>query len=465
MQKQAISVSGPPAAGSQHLGKQDASLKDVPEKLSPPYWVLFVLVLVFAINFIDRSIVYILQESIKAQFHLTDTQVGLLGGPAFGFCYALCGIPLARLAERRSRRVIIAAAAAVWSVMTALCGVAQNFGQLVGARALVAVGEAGSTPPSHSMISDYFPPHRRATALAIYTAGVPIGMLAGSAAGGALAAWVGWRWTFVIMALPGLIAALLTLTIKEPRRGRTDDRRVEEAVPSFGEVVAKALRTPAYFHVVAAMSVYGLVIYAVMNFTGVFLMRRFGLPPGAAGTAFGLIYGVAAGGGTLLGGAMADRLAKRSVKVYGILPALCLGAAGPLFVLGFSQSNAAVATLLLLLPGVLHTMHLGATYGVIQNSFPPRMRATAVAITMLTSAALGMSLGPPIVGLLSDMFAAAAYGGDYVAACNGAVAEAGCRAAGGVGIQRALMVISPVFLWSALHFLLVARHLPERRPA
>lgn len=453
-------------AGPQQVSRERDKALQPAERLSHPYWVLFVLVLVFAINFVDRSIVYILQEGIKGEFRLTDTQMGLLGGPAFGLCYAICGIPLARLAEKHSRRLIIASAAAAWSLMTALCGIAQNFAQLVAARSLVAVGEAGSTPPSHSIISDYFPPERRATALAIYTVAVPIGMLSGSALGGALAGLVGWRWTFILMALPGFIAALLTLTIREPRRGRVDtDLPAEDAVPSFREVLVKAVRTPAYFHVVAGMSLYGLGVYAVMNFTAVFLIRRFGLETGAAGTAFGLIYGVAAGAGTLVGGALADRLAKRNPKAYGIVPAVCMAAAAPLFMLGFSQSSAAAAIVVLLAPGVLHTGHIGASYGIIQNSFPTRMRATAVAITMLASAALGMSLGPPIVGMLSDMFAAAAYPGNYAAACVGATADAACRTASGVGLQRALVAISPVFLWAALHYVLVARHLPGRRLA
>lgn len=433
-----------------------------PGKLSPPYWVLFVLVFVYAVNFIDRSVIYVVQEHIKQEFHLTDAQMGLLGGPAFGFFYAIFGIPLARLAEYRNRSRIIAASAAAWSVMTAVCGLVGNFTQLLIARSFVAIGESGSTPPSHSIIGDYFPQERRGGASGLFTAAVPIGMLVGSAVGGLLSDQVGWRMTFVIMAIPGLIGALLTLTIKEPPRGHADKLATDEAVPTIREVLALSARTPAYLHVVAAMCVHGFCVYSIMNFTSAFMIRRFGLDAGSAGTAFGLIYGVAGGIGIVLGGFLADRFGKHDLRMYGYIPAICLALATPFFVLGFAQSSAAAATAFLVVAGLFHTMNIAAGYSVVHRTFSSRMRATAVALIMLGSAVLGMSFGPPIVGLLSDTFAAAAFGGDYAGTCAKGAVLAECRVAAGIGIQKALMWMSPVFLWAALHYVFVARALAPK---
>lgn len=429
-------------------------------------WVLFVLTFIDFVNFLDRSVIYIVQEQIRNDFGLSDQQIGLLGGTAFGIFYGIVGLPIARLAERMNRRNIIMLAVATWSLLTAICGVTQTFVQLLLARAGVAVGEAGGTPPSHSIISDYYPPGERATALSIYTLAVPAGVLAGAVGGGALAASVGWRWTFVLFAIPGLIAALLTLTIREPSRGQSDAAAATAtAPPPFREVLEYAWRLRVYVHVAAGAAVSAFAGYGVQSFTAAFLVRRFDMDIAGAGLAFGLIFGVFGGCGTLLGGVLVDRMGRKDARVRGILPALCLGAAAPLFMLGYAQSNAIMAVAILLIPGMLSMMHVGATYGTIQNSFPPTMRATAVAIALLIQALVGLGLGPLAMGMLSDHFASGIYRtGDYGADCllAGGVSSA-CSAASAQGLRLALMAISATFLWSAAHYWRVAVHIAPRR--
>jgi len=444
------------------MGDAGVVASEAREPLSPRYWVLFVLTLVYLINLIDRSIVYILQEGIKAEFQLADWQVGLIGGTAFGLFYAFMGLPIARLAERRSRVKIVSVAVFVWSLLTALCGAAQSFAQLLLVRAGVAIGEAGGSPPSHSVISDYFPPNKRATALSIYTLAVPLGLLSGAVIGGSIAQMVGWRMTFVIVGLPGIAAALLVLTLREPPRGNSDavptlDQDAEP--PGFGAVLARARTMPGYLHVVAGSSVAAFAAYGVTSFTAAWLVRKFELELSLAGLAFGLIFGVAAGIGTLCGGAMTDRWARRDRRAYGWLPAICLAMAGPFFILGFAQDNWLAATLMLMLPGLLATCHYGSTFATVQNSFGARMRSTATALTFLAHAIIGMSLGPLFTGFASDLLASFALGDDFSLVCTSAPASADCRAASALGLEYALMIVSGLFLWASLHFLMAARHL------
>ncbi|RYY28464.1 MAG: MFS transporter [Sphingomonadales bacterium] len=430
-------------------------------QLSNRTWVLIVLSIVYFVNFLDRSIIYVVQEQIKADFQLTDQQVGLLGGTAFGLLYGAMGIPLARLAERWNRRNIVIFAVTAWSVVTGLCGFCQNYLQLLLARAGVAIGEAGGTPPSHSIISDYFPANRRATALALYTLAVPTGIMMGTMIGGWLASRFGWQKTFMILAVPGILAALLLTTIKEPPRGHSDALIEDGAAPSFGEVVRHALRERAYVNVVIGSGIAAFAAYGVQSFTTAFLLRNFSMDLASAGLAFGLIFGLGSGIGTVVGGIWVDRAAERDVRMRGWLPAIFLAATGPMFMLGYAQSNSMVAIAILFLAGVLSFMHQGASYGVIQNSFPPRMRATGVAAAFMAQALIGLGLGPLVMGMLSDHFAAAAYAGQsFSADCVGAggVATA-CKVASAQGLRLALIIVAGAFVIAALYYWRVAAHI------
>ncbi|MEO0057316.1 MAG: hypothetical protein RIT17_766, partial [Pseudomonadota bacterium] len=305
-------------------------------------YVLGALLLVYVFNFIDRTIVNILTEPIKQSFGLEDWQMGLLGGPAFAVLYTFLGIPIARLAERYNRVVIIAAAVAIWSLFTALCGFAASFLGLFLFRIGVSIGEAGCTPPAQSLIADYFAPSRRATAVSVYALGVPLGGMLASVFGGQLAgldgaafgAWIngiglgwmfgsldwstveGWRVAFVVVGLPGLLLSLIVWrTVTEPPRGYTDPAALQGlARASFGEALGVLMKKPAYRQVVMGATVASFVGYGIGQFTTSFLMRTHKLAIGDASLLVGIILGVMAGIGVFLSGWLADRFAKRYPK-------------------------------------------------------------------------------------------------------------------------------------------------------
>ena len=434
------------------------------------WWALFVLTLVYLVNYIDRTVIYILQEPIKHEFGLQDWQLGLLGGAAFGIFYSICGVPIARLAERRNRVNIITAALVAWSAMTALCGAAQNYVQLLLIRVGVAVGEAGGTPPSHSIIADYFPPNRRATALSIFVLAVPAGQMLGALMGGALSDNFGWRLAFVVVALPGLaLALLLKFTVPEPLRpGATtlasaSAPEEKEIAPSFKAVMAHARKQTAYIHVLIGSTLVGFAGYALVGFTAAFFMRKFELELTSAGAAYAIVFGLASAIGSLSGGFLTDRLGERDARFYGWVPAVAMAASCPFFIWGYSQESWQAAVAILAIPGILSTMHLGATYSVMHNAFEPRMRATITAVTFLAHSLTGLSFGPLLLGFLSDRFALANYGGDFVRECLGGASRTGfegaCRIASAAGLQEAMTIMSLAYVAGAFFYVLAGRSL------
>lgn len=433
------------------------------------WWALFVLTLVYLVNYIDRTVIYILQEPIKHEFGLQDWQLGLLGGAAFGIFYSICGVPIARLAESRNRVNIIMIAMIVWSGMTALCGAAQNFVQLLCIRVGVAVGEAGGTPPSHSIIADYFPPNRRATALSVFVLAVPAGQMLGALMGGSLSENFGWRMAFVVVALPGIaLALLLRFTVPEPLRPvksevATPSGDDADAAPSFKAVIAHARHQKPYLYVLAGSTLVGFAGYALIGFTAAFFMRKFELELTSAGAAYAVIFGLASAIGSLSGGFLTDRLGDRNPRFYGWVPAIAMAASCPFFIWGYSQPNWQAAVIILAIPGILSTMHLGATYSVMHNSFEPRMRATITAITFLAHSFIGLSFGPLLLGFLSDRFAAASYDGAFAADCLGGKGSAGfdtaCRVASAAGLQEAMILMSFAYVVGALFYFLAGRTL------
>ena len=272
------------------------------------------LMLVYTFNFIDRMIIVTLGQAIKVDLQITDAQLGLLQGLAFAVFFTTLGIPLARLAERFSRVNIIAVCLALWSGMTVLCGAAANYAQLFLYRMGVGIGEAGCSPPAHSLITDLYAPGSRATAISIYSLGIPLGMMFGAMAGGWIADELGWRQAFVIVGLPGVVLAVMfKMVVKEPPRGFADGVRAEPAAatPPLGDVVRKLFGNASFVHMLAGATLITFVAYGTGTFTQPYFHRAFGLSYTQVGLIFGLIGGAATGAGIILGG-FAERLGRQA---------------------------------------------------------------------------------------------------------------------------------------------------------
>ena len=367
-------------------------------------YVLGVLFLVYVFNFIDRQILSILIDPIKEELGVSDTAMGFLTGFAFAIFYTVAGIPIARLADRGVRRSIIAVGLTVWSVATALCGLAGSFLQLAAARIGVGVGEAACSPPAHSLISDYFPPERRATAISIYNSGIAIGVLLGYVAGGWIAQFFGWRAAFFVVGAPGVLVALLVrFTVREPPRGQMDPVGVDTGTDSLGEV-ARFLRSRksfVCFAIAGGMSSFSA--YGFGTWLPPFLGRVHGMQSGEIGSWLGLISGIGGFIGMILGGFVTDRLARRDQRWYMWVPAISLTLYYPFVLLFLLLENVRVG-LLLYLPGIIFaSMYLGPVIAITHAMVKVRMRAVASAILLFSLNLIGMGLGPQIVGVLTDV--------------------------------------------------------------
>ncbi len=470
-------------------------------------YVLTALLVVYIFNFIDRSIVNILTEPIKLAFELEDWQMGLLGGPAFAVLYTFLGIPIARGAERFNRVVIIATAVAVWSLFTALCGLAVSFLMLFLFRVGVSIGEAGCTPPAQSLIADYFKPSSRATAVSIYALGVPIGGMLASIFGGQLAgidgaefgAWIasmglgplfgtldwsnveGWRIAFVVVGVPGLLVSLIVWrTVKEPPRGYTDPAALQNLErASFGEALAVLIKKPAYCHVVFGAMLASFVGYGVAQFTTSFLIRTHNLTIQDASLLFGLVIGVMAAIGVFSSGWLSDKMSQRYPNALSWLPALGLGVSVPLYAYGYLQENLWYAMPALMAASTLHYFYLGPMYAISGGVVDSRMRATSVAITLFVVNLLGYGLGPLLVGLLSTylkgMFLDGYSLGLTLEACKPLIALApdaraaldaaqleqlnACTDSDARGLQWSIVVTVCIYGWAGIHYLLAGRTL------
>ncbi len=386
-----------------------ASSSDADTGFSPNYrrYVLVLLTLVYALNFIDRQILVILQESIKADMGLSDTQLGLLTGFAFAIFYVSVGIPIARWADVGNRKNIISLAIAVWSGMTALSGLTQNFFQLLLARIGVGVGEAGGSPPAHSIISDYYPPEKRGTALSFYSTGVYMGILLGFLIGGWINHTFGWRMAFFVVGLPGFLVALLVrYTIREPKRGQSDDASsVGGGAPqqtTFKETVSVllGLRSFRFFALGAGLAAF--TSYGIGNFMPSFLIRTYGFNNLEVGTSLALITGIGGAIGTFLGGYLADKFGKYDQRWYlwiSGIPAL-ISLPAVLFALFSGNSELTLAGLFI---GTMSgAFYLGPTIAMTHTLLSPSMRAMGSAVLFLILNLIGLGLGPLFVGMVSD---------------------------------------------------------------
>lgn len=408
-----------------------------PERMRAAKGALAMLVAVNVMSQLDRQVMNVLIPKIQLDLSLTDADAGWLVGFAFAVCYSIAGIPLARAADRGSRRNLVVIALSAWSAMTALCGFARNFVELFLARIGVGIGEAGCAPAAQSLIGDYFPANHRGRALATYQLGVPLGILIGSIVGGALSDHVAWRTVFLIFGLPGLGLAIVTrFVLKEPARGTFDagsDRPGASKVEPLLVVLRSFVERRAMRHILAAATLQTLVVGAQVTFNFMFLTRVHGLSGTQAGLVIGLLNGVFGVVGTYLGGWLGDRFGARDARWYVWWLAIGAVASIPFSVAAYLVEAAWLSIVALSIGVIGSYMYAGAIHAVSQSLAKPRMRAMTAAIMLLSMNLIGYGLGPPIAGGLSD-----ALGGDEA-------------------LRYSLALMNLGLLWACLHYLLCAR--------
>jgi predicted MFS family arabinose efflux permease len=363
--------------------------------------VLALLLLAYIFNFLDRQILGILGESIIADLKLTDAEFGMLSGPPFAILYSILGVPFALLADRTSRSRVIAGALAFWSAFTALCGAAASFWQLFVFRMGVGVGEAGGVAPAYALIADYFPPHRRARALAIFSLGIPLGLASGTLIGAYLAAWVNWRAAFFVMGIAGLILAPFMLIfvrdIPKPARPAGEQLSLWSAFPTIA-------RKPTFWLMASAASCSSLAGYGLAVWTPSILARSFGFTLIERGQFLASIFLIGGTAGVFMGGYLADRLGQSDRRWYGRLPAIAWLITAPTFAIGLMSPDPWLAWPLLLIPNALNILWLGPVATAIQHLVAQPMRSTASASFLLINNLIGLGVGPALIGALSELF-------------------------------------------------------------
>lgn len=407
-------------------------------------YVLGLLMTVGVCSWVDRQIFSVLLQSIKLEFSFTDTQLGLLGGVAFGLFYASVGLPVGWLADRFNRRNIIAISLTLWSLMTALCATATGFWSLFFARMGVGIGEAGGSPPAQSLVSDYFPPERRAFALGVLFMFIPLGFLTTFLVGGWVNEFFGWRTAFVVLGIPGiLLAVILRWTLREPPRGHSENRTHVGPPPTLLSTVRYFLSRPSLRHFPLGGAIHGVGAWAAGVWTLPYFMRVHGMSSGEVGTWFAFIFGIAGAAGTFLGGHIADRIVRRTgdPRWYAWFSSAVLLGTVPFQFFVYLSPTPTPALLMLFIPMFIMHMFLGPVTGTIQNLGGVRRRAVAAAFYLFLANLVSMTCGPLIVGIVSDRFQAQ-YGDDALR----------------YGILVPIVVTS---VWAATHFFLAARTLRE----
>ncbi len=391
-----------------------ASIPAAPATKGYRYLVVIVLAVVYTFNFMDRQIMSILQEPIRKELNLSDTQLGMLTGLAFALFYTTFGVLLAWAADRFKRTWIMAASCAVWSLFTALCGLATNFTQLALSRVVVGIGEAGGSPPSYSLISDYFPPKERGVGLAIYSLGVPIGSMVGAGVGGAIAAAYGWRIAFIAVGLPGLLLALvMLLLIREPKRGGLDPIAAgavaHDPAPPMMSAIASFFANRTLVLVAISSGLSAFVGYAMLNWNPSFLMRVKGMSLAQVGAYYSLVLGITGMIGTFGSGWLVDKLSLRDRRWYAWVPAIAFVLTLPALAGLLWAPTWQIALLFLAVPSLLNNMYLAPALTVVQNAVPPARRTMSGAILLFILNLVGLGGGPLYVGYISDQ-AKAQYG-------------------------------------------------------
>jgi predicted MFS family arabinose efflux permease len=396
-----------------------------------PRYTLFVLMLAYSCNVMDRNILTMVLEPIRREFALSDTALGLLSGLSFAIFYSVAGLPLGAAADRVNRRNMIAVCLTIWSGMTVLCGLAASFPQLLLARIGVGIGEAGGGPPAMAMISDLFPPSRRATAISAFYLASPVGAMVSFAAGGWVAQHYGWRPAFLAAGVPGLLlVAVMALTVREPRRGQSDGA-VDRARPTLGETLRFVASQPSLLHLIAGATLTVFVVSGVGTWSASFFIRTHGFTPAGVGLVLAAATGIAGFVGTLSGGLLVDRLGRRDDRWRCWVLALAALAVAPLIVLLVLVPDGRVAAGLYGVYALVSFMWYGPVHGLAQTLVQVRMRATISAIVNLVSNLLGVGLGAQLIGILSDRFAP--WAGDR-------------------SLRYAMLIGGLFSLWAAFHF-------------
>lgn len=411
---------------------------------------LFMLCFIYSLNYLDRQIIVILQEPIKADFDLQDWHLGLLTGAAFGFFYTIMGVPIAHIVDKGVSRVrLIAALLALWSAMTAVCGVTRSYAQFFVARMGVGLAESGFTPASHALISDLYPATERPRALAVLSIGVPIGVMVGLSVGGLVAHFANWRVALFVAGAPGILAALIFWFVaREPLRGAMDRLRDAQArkVEAIAMIPALQMlgRRISFVHVIVGTAVTTFVEMAMMSWMPSYLIRMHGLALSEVGLSMGLIAGAGGIIGTMFGGWQATRLGRGGMQhtlwfpIAGLL--LCI----PLYLAVLLAGSGYMALSLLALPTIFGGFWTAPAIALTQNLAPVATRARAAAVRIVAANLIGVTLGPLVAGLLSDWFVA---GGDSEA----------------VGLRNALICFTALFAWAALHWVFALRALAREQ--
>jgi len=451
---------------------------------SKPYrtYVLNALLLIYILNFVDRGLLAVVAPAMKPELGISDTAFGLLTGFGFALLYTVVGIPLAQVAETRHRVWIITIAVALWSLMTALCGLAAEvtvgsvvigaFWVLLACRVGVGIGEAGCTPPANSLIADYYPPQRRSTALGYYAMGVTLGGMLANLIGGPVTDAFGWRMAFVVVGLPGLlVAAAFKLTVREPPRGYSDPPgAVRSARPRFVDALGALARKPAFWAMTAGATLAAFCGYGIASFQSLFVNRTFGLSAGEAALLINAPVAASSALGTLATGWLAERLGRRHPNAIAWIPGCGLILSVPLYVWAFTTDTLAFCLVGLCVGGAIKYGYLAAQYTIGQGVVPAQMRAVSTAIMLFVINLLGYGLGPLFIGALSDVIFNLQVSGlgapDLTrGACEGvrigmdAARAQACDLAHGQSLQRAMLVTSGIYAVSGACFLLCGRWL------
>ncbi len=431
-------TSTPSAAGSEVAREAPA-----PASRWRKWYVLGVLILIGLFNYIDRQSLAILQIPIKRELGLSDTQLGALTGLAFAFLYTAMGLPLARLADRGNRTKLIAAALGVWSLMTAASGLAIGMITLVMTRMGVAFGEAACAPTSHSLISDYFPRQKRATALGTWMLTFPIGTMLGFIAGGWLTTAFGWRQAFAMLGLCGLaLVPLVLLTVREPQRGAMDGASVASTQPSLIAALRTLWSLRAFRHATLGGALVDYTLYATLNWNAPFYNRVFGMSMHDIAAYLALLSGVGGGLGVYLGGALTDRLGRRDARWYAWMPAIAALAAVPMMLIQYFTVVPRLSLLAGFLPALFLSSFLAPLVATGQSLVPATSRAFTSAVLALVVNIVGLGLGPLVTGVLSDWLVTHYHLGNE-------------------SLRYAIAASALVSVWGAVHFLHAARFLRE----
>jgi len=422
---------------------QHSDSAELGPSIATRWYVLVLLTSVYAVNIADRFMISTLIEPIKADLHLSDSAIGLLTGVALALFYVTAGLPLAIVADRSNRRNLIAGSLLAWSLATAACGLIRTFGQFMVARILVGVGEAGGTPPSHSLVSDYFPSERRALALSIYSIGASLGSMIGATSGTISEHW-GWRAAFWVLGLPGVVIALLILsTVREPARGRLDfPHRVREAV-SFRRTLSYTRQHPTLAHCLIGGSVFTLWSWGLMWWTPSYLIRSHHLTLGAASGTLSMIHGIGGTSALIATSLFMPVVEKRGPRAVPLFTAAVIGVGTIPSIIAFCTSSTSVAVVMLWVFIPLSYCTFGPIFALVQNLVPAEMRSQAVALLLFFSNIANLVIAPQLVGLVSDALASR-FGAE--------------------SLRLALLPLAMCGFWAAAQFWIVARRTNTSTP-